>query len=99
MTGDSETFVTRIYPERFNTGNIKTMTISVDGRSALYMNIADIKKPNADANASDLESSMHVYVNGEAVLVPTLGDVKNTAYLQIITTIFYILVYLKMRML
>ena len=80
MTGDSETFVTRIYPESINTGNIKTMTISVDGRSALYMNIADIKKPNADANASDLESGMHVYVNGEAVLVPTLGDVKNTAY-------------------
>ena len=80
MTGDSETFVTRIYPESVNSGNIKTMTISVDGRSALYMNIADIKKPNADANASDLESSMHVYVNGEPVIVPTLGDVNNTAY-------------------
>lgn len=80
MTGDSESFVTRIYPESVNTGNIKTMTISVGDRSALYMSIADIKKPNADANASALDSSMHVYVNGEAVLVPTLGDVENTAY-------------------
>ncbi len=80
MTGDSEAFVTRIYPESTNTGNVKTMTIAVDDRSAVYMSIADITKPNADANASKLESSMHVYVNGEAVLVPTLGDVKSTAY-------------------
>ena len=31
------------------------------------MNIADVKKPNADANASKLESSIHVYVNGDKV--------------------------------
>ena len=80
MTGDRESLVTRIYPESTNTDNVKAMTISVGERSALYMSIADIKKPNADANASALDSSMHVYVNGEAVLVPTLGDVKNTAY-------------------
>ena len=36
MTGDSETFVTRIYPESINTGNIKTMTISVDGRCKCF---------------------------------------------------------------
>ena len=72
MTGDKETFVTA--------GNVKSMTINVGSRSAIYMNIADVKKPNADANASKLESSIHVYVNGEAVVVPTLGDVNNTAY-------------------
>ena len=43
MTGDSESLVTRIYPESANTGNINTMTISVGDRSALYMSIADIK--------------------------------------------------------
>ena len=30
MTGDSESLVTRIYPESANTGNINTMTISVE---------------------------------------------------------------------
>ena len=80
MTGDKETFVTRIYPQAETAGNIKSMTINVGSRSAIYMNIADAKKPNADANASKLESSIHVYVNGEAVVVPTLGDVNNTAY-------------------
>lgn len=80
MTGDKETFVTRIYPQAATAGNIKSMTINVGSRSAIYMNIADVKKPNADANASKLESSIHVYVNGEAVVVPTLGDVNNTAY-------------------
>lgn len=80
MTGDKETFVTRIYPQAEIAGNIKSMTINVGSRSAIYMNIADVKKPNADANASKLESSIHVYVNGEAVVVPTLGDVNNTAY-------------------
>lgn len=76
MTGDKETFVTRIYPQAETAGNIKSMTINVGSRSAIYMNIADVKKPNA----SKLESSIHVYVNGEAVVVPTLGDVNNTAY-------------------
>ena len=80
MTGDKETFVTRIYPQAETAGNIKSMTINVGSRSAIYMNIADVKKPNADANASKLESSIHIYVNGEAVVVPTLGDVNNTAY-------------------
>ena len=80
MTGDKETFVTRIYPQAETAGNIKSMTLNVGSRSAIYMNIADVKKPNADANASKLESSIHVYVNGEAVVVPTLGDVNNTAY-------------------
>ena len=80
MTGDKETFVTRIYPQAETAGNIKSMAINVGSRSAIYMNIADVKKPNADANASKLESSIHVYVNGEAVVVPTLGDVNNTAY-------------------
>lgn len=80
MTGDKETFVTRIYPQAETAGNIKSMTINVGSRSAIYMNIADVKKSNADANASKLESSIHVYVNGEAVVVPTLGDVNNTAY-------------------
>ena len=80
MTGDKETFVTRIYPQAETAGNIKSMTINVGSRSAIYMNIADVKKPNTDANASKLESSIHVYVNGEAVVVPTLGDVNNTAY-------------------
>lgn len=80
MTESKETFVTRIYPQAETAGNIKSMTINVGSRSAIYMNIADVKKPNADANASKLESSIHVYVNGEAVVVPTLGDVNNTAY-------------------
>ena len=37
MTGDSESLVTRIYPESANTGNINIMTISVGDRSALYI--------------------------------------------------------------
>ena len=75
MTGDKETFVTRIYPQAETAGNIKSMTINVGSRSAIYMNIADVKKPNADANASKLESSIHVYVNGEAVVVPNEVDI------------------------
>ena len=45
MTGDKETFVTRIYPQAETAGNIKSMTINVGSRSAIYMNIADVKKP------------------------------------------------------
>ena len=39
MTGDKETFVTRIYPQAETAGNIKSMTINVGSRSAIYMNI------------------------------------------------------------
>jgi len=44
------------------------------------MSIADTSNRDGDANASKLESSMHIYVNGEAITVPTLGNVENTAY-------------------
>ena len=35
MTGDKETFVTRIYPQAETAGNIKSMTINVGSRSAI----------------------------------------------------------------
>lgn len=44
------------------------------------MSIVDINNRNSDANCSWLISSMHIYVNGEEVNIPTLGDVNNTAY-------------------
>ena len=69
MTGDKETFVTRIYPQAETAGNIKSMTINVGSRSAIYMNIADVKKPNADANASKLEIETYGIFEDEDVQI------------------------------
>ena len=44
------------------------------------MSISDMTNGENDANCSELISSIHIYVNNEPVLIPTLGDVKNTAY-------------------
>ena len=80
MTGDNETFVRRVYPETVRNGNVKTTNIYVDGRNAVYMSISDMSNIDGDANASKLESGIHIYVNENSVVIPTLGDVNNTAY-------------------
>ncbi len=53
---------------------------AVKGNKALYISIVDMNNIDGDANTSWLISSMRIYVNDKPVLIPTLGDVKNTAY-------------------
>ncbi len=80
LTGDEEDLIEGFSGYSINTDTTKTYDVAVYGYKALYMNIVDINNRDTDANSSWLISSMHIYVNGEAVTVPTLGDVENTAY-------------------
>ena len=80
LTNDTQDIVNGMSYTKKESSDIRVYNVRADGKQAVYINIVDVNNRNTDANASWLISSMHIYVNGEAVLVPTLGDVKNTAY-------------------
>lgn len=80
LTNDTQDIVNGMSYTKKESSVIREYNVKADGKQAVYINIVDVNNRNTDANASWLISSMHIYVNGEAVLVPTLGDVKNTAY-------------------
>ena len=80
LTNDIQDIVNGMSYTKKESSVIREYNVRADGKQAVYINIVDVNNRNTDANASWLISSMHIYVNGEAVLVPTLGDVKNTAY-------------------
>lgn len=80
LTNDTHDIVNGMSYTKKESSVIREYNVRADGKQAVYINIVDVNNRNTDANASWLISSMHIYVNGEAVLVPTLGDVKNTAY-------------------
>lgn len=80
LTNDTQDIVNGMSYTKKKSSVIREYNVRADGKQAVYINIVDVNNRNTDANASWLISSMHIYVNGEAVLVPTLGDVKNTAY-------------------
>ena len=80
LTNDTQDIVNGMSDTKKESSVIREYNVRADGKQAVYINIVDVNNRNTDANASWLISSMHIYVNGEAVLVPTLGDVKNTAY-------------------
>lgn len=80
LTNDTQYIVNGMSYTKKESSVIREYNVRADGKQAVYINIVDVNNRNTDANASWLISSMHIYVNGEAVLVPTLGDVKNTAY-------------------
>lgn len=80
LTNDTQNIVNGMSYTKKESSVIREYNVRADGKQAVYINIVDVNNRNTDANASWLISSMHIYVNGEAVLVPTLGDVKNTAY-------------------
>ena len=80
LTNDTQDIVNGMSYTKKASSVIREYNVRADGKQAVYINIVDVNNRNTDANASWLISSMHIYVNGEAVLVPTLGDVKNTAY-------------------
>lgn len=80
LTNDTQDIVNGMSYTNKESSVIREYNVRADGKQAVYINIVDVNNRNTDANASWLISSMHIYVNGEAVLVPTLGDVKNTAY-------------------
>ncbi|MDO5402610.1 MAG: YfhO family protein [Eubacteriales bacterium] len=80
MTSDKSSLVSGIpYSVKTREG-ISTYNMDINPNSAVYLSIADTKNREADANVSKLISSIHIYVNDEPVVIPTLGDVKNTAY-------------------
>lgn len=80
MTKDESNLVSAI-PYSLNTKTgVSTYSMAVSPNSAVYLSIADTKNRESDANVSKLISTMHIYVNDEPVLIPTLGDVENTAY-------------------
>lgn len=80
LTNDTQDIVNGMSYTKKESSVIREYNVRADGKQAVYINIVDVNNRNTDANVSWLISSMHIYVNGEAVLVPTLGDVKNTAY-------------------
>ena len=80
LTNDTQDIVNGMSYTKKESSVIREYNVRADGKQAVYINIVDVNNRNTDANASWLISSMHIYVNGEEVLVPTLGDVKNTAY-------------------
>ena len=80
LTNDTQDIVNGMSYTKKESSVIREYNVRADEKQAVYINIVDVNNRNTDANASWLISSMHIYVNGEAVLVPTLGDVKNTAY-------------------
>lgn len=80
LTNDTQDIVNGMSYTKKESSVIREYNVRADGKQAVYISIVDVNNRNTDANASWLISSMHIYVNGEAVLVPTLGDVKNTAY-------------------
>ena len=80
LTNDTQDIVNGMSYTKKESSVIREYNVRAHGKQAVYINIVDVNNRNTDANASWLISSMHIYVNGEAVLVPTLGDVKNTAY-------------------
>lgn len=80
LTNDTQDIVNGMSYTKKESSVIREYNVRADGKQAVYINIVDVNNRNTDANASWIISSMHIYVNGEAVLVPTLGDVKNTAY-------------------
>lgn len=80
LTNDAQDIVNGMSYTKKESSVIREYNVRADGKQAVYINIVDVNNRNTDANASWLISSMHIYVNGEEVLVPTLGDVKNTAY-------------------
>ncbi len=80
LTDDDDELVTGMSYSKKETEDTREYYVRADGKQAVYINIVDVNNLESDANASWLISSMHIYVNGEEVLIPTLGDVKNTAY-------------------
>lgn len=80
LTGDETPLVKGVGYGLKKTETTLDYSVPVEGRQAVYISIADINNRDSDANASWLMNSMHIYVNDEPVLVPTLGDVRNTAY-------------------
>lgn len=80
LSGDKESLVKGISYSMKKSDTALEYNAQVDGKSAVYLNIADVNNRNSDANASWLMNSMHIYVNEQPVVVPTLGDVENTAY-------------------
>ncbi len=80
LSGDEEDLVSGMSYSSKRTDTVVQYTLHPQGYKALYMSISDMTNGENDANCSELISSIHIYVNNEPVLIPTLGDVKNTAY-------------------
>lgn len=80
MTDDDEDLVTGISYSVKSNDSVSTYSMDIDKNSAVYLSVADVNNRDADANVSKLISTIHIYVNDEAVTVPTLGNVENTAY-------------------
>ena len=80
LTNDTQDIVNGMSYTKKESSVIREYNVRADGKQTVYINIVDENNRKTDANDSWSIRSMHIYVNGEAVLVPTLGDVKNTAY-------------------
>lgn len=80
LTHDDEPLVKGVSYGLKRSDTVLEYSVDIQGKQAVYINIADINNRESDANASWLINSMHIYINDEPVLVPTLGDVKNRAY-------------------
>lgn len=80
VSNDDSKLVDKLRYTYKESSTVREYNALVEGNKALYISISDINNVDGDANTSWLISSMHIYVNDKPVLIPTLGDVKNTAY-------------------
>ena len=80
VSNDDSKLVDKLRYTYKESSTVREYNALVEGNKALYISISDINNVDGDANTSWLIGSMHIYVNDKPVLIPTLGDVKNTAY-------------------
>lgn len=63
------------------TGYQSFYTINVKGKQAVYISIIDEPNKGRDSNASSLYQKIEIYVNGDPVLIPDIGEPENTEYM------------------
>lgn len=80
LSDDDELLVKGLSYNRKVTDTTVEYMADVVGKQAVYISIADINNGDNDANCSWMMSGIHIYMNDTPVLIPTLGNVKNTAY-------------------
>ena len=76
MSGDNEDLVSGMALAKTKMAdNVYEYEVTADSNQAVYMSI----KGEDTTSQNNLLRTVHVYVNDEAVIVPTLGDLDNTA--------------------
>lgn len=81
LSGSNEDLATGLGYSVYASDNYRQYESNITGKKALYLSVIDEENEWRDANSQELFYKIKLYVNGEAVTVPTIGDVKNTSYM------------------